>query len=202
MNDQPHCFTSGPLSSKLDLLSSMIGERIVEMIRYSWLAPEAAVSQYGLSRGDCFSLTSGPIAIRFANGLIIAFGSEPSLASVICWTERDLTGRWSNERLDLDSDLFPVSATDNRYSTPGIKSVIAEILTGFTIWKRPPVNHLWDELPREVAIRLVVTNGHDLWLTHGLHNDSDDFSVLEESRLMEKLRVSLIEPRTVGAVEA
>lgn len=202
MNNQPHCFTSGPLSSKLDLLTPIIGEQIVEIIRYSWLAPQAATSQYGLSPGDCFSLTAGPLTIRFGNNLIIGFASDPSLASVICWTERDTNGTWRNERLDQDTELFPISATDNLYSAPKIKSVVGEILTSFTIWKRPSVNHQWDELPREVAIRFVTTNGHDLWLTHGLHDDSDDFSVLEESRLMEKLRICLIEPRTVGAVQA
>ena len=197
MNQLAECFTSGPPSKKVKLLKSIIGDVIAEVTRHSWLAPQAAISQYNLQPRDVVSLTAGPLSLTFSSGIIAAFASDPALASVICWTERDAEGNWRDERLDQDGELFPVSGSDDRYSSASIKGIVGETLVGITIWKRPPVNHKWDELPREVAIQLAFAGGKDIWLTHGLHDNSDDFSVLEESQIVKQLRVSLIEPNAV-----
>ncbi|MNI93354.1 hypothetical protein D3C73_1512920 [compost metagenome] len=60
------------------------------------------------------------------------------------------------------------------------------------IIKRDPQNALLAELQNEVGVELVMDNGDKFILSHGLHNNSDDFSVITESyidrRLLENLR--------------
>lgn len=199
MSQSVNCFTSGTPSSRRTLLQELVGKRVGQAIRYSWLAPNEAVTQYGFDKDECFSLTAGPLAIEFDSGLIAAFASDPALASVVCWTERDMSGTWREERLDQDAELFPISANDKSYSSPLMNSLVGATVATITILTRPPVNHKWDELPREVGLRIVTTSGVTIWLTHGLHDDSDDFSVLEESQLLPELRSILMGICTIGS---
>ena len=60
------------------------------------------------------------------------------------------------------------------------------------IIKRDPQNALLAELPNVVGVEIVMDNGEKFILSHGLHNNSDDFSVITDlyidRRLLESLR--------------
>lgn len=185
-----HDFLSRVVHDHIGMLKPLIGQIITEITRYSWLPPDEAAREYGLDEAETFFLTSGAVLITFAGGEIIGFASESSIASVICWKERDKGGRWRSEskRIDQDPELSPISATDPTYSTSAASNLVGDKLNEIAIWTRPPVDARWEAIPCEVAVRLVGDRGDDLWLTHGLHDDSDDFSVLKWEHIRPSLQ--------------
>lgn len=65
-------------SRKLALLSAMLGKVLLEMIRYSWILPKEAVTEYAVPRQELFGKTAGPLAkIVWLEGAI-AFRGETS----------------------------------------------------------------------------------------------------------------------------
>ncbi|UIO43743.1 hypothetical protein LOY85_06205, partial [Brevibacillus brevis] len=77
----------------------------------------------------------------------------------------------------------PIDAVDYTYSNPYWIQVVGQHIKAISIIKRDPQNVLFEELPNEVGVEIVMENEMKFILSHGLHNNSDDFSVIAPSQL-------------------
>ena len=181
-------------SKRIELLRSFLGCRIISAIRYSWWPAEESAKECNILDKDVFSLTAGAVTLGFDSGLVLAIANEPSAASVVIWLEKDAAGNILRENsLEHDAELYPISADDFRFSDNFWRNIIGgEILT-ISILHRYPKNVLFSELPNEACLCFTLTSGIKFFATHGLHDDSDDFSVLEEKNIIPSIRKNLEE---------
>lgn len=181
MKDVTH--SPAPSSASFDLLNTLIGVKIIDLVRYSWWPSDEVAAECDIREDQAFSLTAGPLGIVFENGRILGLASDPAMNSVVVWDEGARRSISSNIALDQDDELFPISAKDEVYSTPFWKQVIGSTVAQLTILKRSTMSAKESELPSELGLRFQMRNGLVFIASHGLHNGSDDFSVLEESQL-------------------
>jgi hypothetical protein len=169
-------------SMAIELFRPLIGKKVAKLIRYSWWPAEEVATQCGIRDEMAFSLTAGPLAIYFEEGTILGFASAPSLNSVIVWDEaaRSESQEWTS--LDSDEELFAISEV-GPFSSDFWKQIVGLSVSGVTVLKRAQLNAKQRELPSEVGVRFCFTGGKSFVVSHGLHDNSDDFSVLEESQL-------------------
>jgi hypothetical protein len=161
------------------LWSQLVGRILISLVRYSWLPANDAAAEYGLELDQVFGRTAGPVALEFECGLVIAAGSEPSENSVIAWVEKDQRGTaLRSEPLAGDSELYPISANDARYADAAWAVVCGQRVCAITVWRRIGQNLTRSDLPNEAGVEVELENGARFFLSHGLHDDSDDFSVL------------------------
>ncbi|VTR19266.1 Uncharacterised protein [Actinobacillus pleuropneumoniae] len=179
-------------SKKIKLFQIAKNQTLCKLIRYSWWESSAAMEQCEIEQEDVFSLTAGPLLMYFQSGLVIGVASDPSQNSVIIWVEKDDTGYITVDSIESDAELYPINALDKQYSNSYWSQIVGQKLMQVNIIKRDPQNALLAELPNEVGVEMIMDNGNKIILSHGLHNNSDDFSVIEESyidrRLLESLR--------------
>ncbi|PSJ59038.1 hypothetical protein C7J99_31960 [Brevibacillus brevis] len=149
------------------------------------------MEQCEIAQDEVFSLTAGPLLLYFESGLVIGAASDPSRNSVILWVEKDDTGYIKDESIENDTDLYPIDAEDKIYSSPYWGQIVGQNIKEINIIKRDPQNALFEELPNEVGLEIVMENDMKFILSHGLHDDSDDFSVLTTSQLEVDLIASL-----------
>lgn len=195
MTDPNH--SSRVPSAAAELLRPLIGKRLVGLVRYSWWPGLEVAQECGVAPSAAFSMTGGPLAMTFENGQTIGLASEPSLASVIVWLDRDAGGRAVREpTLDQDSELFPIDASDAEFSQPHWAALLNAKLGGISVLQRRPFNALHAELPCEVSLCLQFDGGQELLAAHGLHDDSDDFAVLMREQIVPAL-IPELESRTL-----
>lgn len=130
-----------------------------------------------------FSLTAGPLAIYFEDGEIVGFSSDPSLNSIIIWDEAARGESQVNTLLEGDDELFPIPES-GKFSTVFWAQIVGCRLIGVTILKRTDMTAKEHQRPGEVGLRFTFSRGKSFVVSHGLHDNSDDFSVLEESQLV------------------
>jgi hypothetical protein len=181
-------------SRKLDLLRSLEGAKVASLVRYSWWPAEEAARELAIPRSSVFSLTGGPLLVKLDSGTVIGAASQPSTASVTIWLERDQEG---NDRsgfgINEDDELTAIDAGDPVYSDESIRTLPGRRVISVHIVKRRPPNTLWQGLPCEVGILLAFESAGELLLSHGLHNSSDDFSVITRSQIDPSLKGELFE---------
>ncbi|MOA11515.1 hypothetical protein D3C78_1314610 [compost metagenome] len=179
-------------SDKVKLFEVVKNQTLSKLIRFSWWESSDAMEQCGIAQEDVFSLTAGPVLLYFQSGLVVGAASDPAQNSVVVWVERDDTGYVTDEPTEKDTDLYTINALDNQYSNSYWSQIVGQNIKMINIIKRDPQNALLAELQNEVGVELVMDNGDKFILSHGLHNNSDDFSVITESyidrRLLENLR--------------
>lgn len=174
--------TFGIPSLRLGLLCAMLGCRITKMVRRSYWAPLEVLKLFHFKPSDLFSLTAGCLEISLDTGLICYVDSEPGLISVVVGSSRN----------DCD-DGWPIEAGDDQFCRAEFRDVIGEPITRLSILRRDSENPRWESRPREVGVVIALENGPQVLLSHGLHNDSDDFSVLIPSQVELSLRPRLTE---------
>ena len=167
-------------SRQLELLAAIRGQRLVRLVRYSWLpAPEAA-AEYGLRADELFWRTAGPLVMSFARGLVVGASSDPAQGSIVLWVERNEAGVAIPDATADDNELYPIDAVGSGAYLGGLlgRSVMtAEIL------RTTPTGVRQAELPNEAGLLLLFDGSEDLVLGHGLHDGSDDFAVLRLSEI-------------------
>ncbi|BFH64639.1 MULTISPECIES: hypothetical protein [Paenibacillaceae] len=178
-------------SDRIKLLQIIKNEKLSKLIRFSWWESEESMEQCEIAQDEVFSLTAGPLLLYFESGLVIGAASDPSRNSVILWVEKDDTGYIKDESIENDTDLYPIDAEDKIYSSPYWGQIVGQNIKEINIIKRDPQNALFEELPNEVGLEIVMENDMKFILSHGLHDDSDDFSVLTTSQLEVDLIASL-----------
>jgi hypothetical protein len=157
-------------SRRGDLLDMLRSAPIARLTRYSW-SPKEVVAAEKLRPELVFSHTAGPLLITLASGLSIGAASQPSLMSVVLWHDRP-------PGLGSDPELYPIEADDPRFSESDFGQMLGQRPRTVSILERDPHNAKAQGLPREAGVLLTFDNAPNLVLSHGLHDDSDDFSVL------------------------
>jgi len=179
-------------SENRKLFQMVKNQTLSKMIRFSWWESHEAMVQCGITEGDVFSLTAGPVLMYFHSGLVIGAASDPAQNSVLIWVERNDTDYVSDDPIETDTDLFSINALDKQYSSSYWRQIVGHRIEEISIIKSIPQNALLAELANEVGVEFVMDNGNKFIMSHGLHNSSDDFSVITEScidrRLLENLR--------------
>lgn len=167
-----------------EFLRGFLGKRVQHLIRYSWWPAEEVGAQCGINGDEAFSLTTGPLAICFEDGAILGVASDPELNSIIVWDEAARRASNNSLSLDKDDELFAILAS-GPFADSGWRNFVGLSLSGLTILKRVAMNAKQRELPSEVGLRFNFDGGASFVASHGLYDSSDDFSVLEESKLPE-----------------
>jgi len=183
-------YTSDIPSNRSELLNSLKGLKILSLVRYSWEQPDRAAIEYGIEAKEIFSLTAGCLIIGFDSGLFIGYSSQPSKNSVITWVEKNEDGETeTSEKLaEGDNELYPVDARDAVYSNIFWARLVGQRISNITILKRSYSSSLYEDLANEIGLLFEVEDGSRFIAAHGLHNNSDDFSVIQESQIDSEIR--------------
>lgn len=179
-------------SEKISLLKLLKGQELDKLVRYSWLTCDEVIEEYGVKPQDIFSLTAGPLLLYFKSGMVIGASSNPAKNSVILWVERDGQGYVTSELTEEDSELYSICANDGVYSNVFWSQLQGQKVSEINIIRCIPKREMFSCLPNEVGLLFKMSNGKNFILSHGLHDNSDDFSVIEESQIDKRLLVSLI----------
>ncbi|MBF6033711.1 hypothetical protein H8F23_10655 [Pseudomonas sp. P155] len=169
-------------STTIELLRRLTGKRVSKLVRYSWWPASGVSAECGIEDELAFSLTAGPLAVYFEDGVILGFSSDPSLNSVIVWDEAARVAGQGPASLDSDEELFAICGS-GRFSTVFWRRLIGSCVSNVTILKRVRMNAVESQRPSEVGLRFSFSGGKSFVVSHGLHDNSDDFSVLEETQL-------------------
>ena len=198
-------YTSDIPSNRSEILDSLKQLKILNLTRYSWERPDRAVLEYGIEAKEVFSLTAGCLMMSFDSGLVIGYSSQPSINSVIIWVEKNEVGETSEELAEEDNELYAVEATDAVYSNNFWARFVGQRISNITILKRSYNTSLlsnliifkggyryrssrYEDLPNEIGLLFEVEDGSRFIASHGLHNDSDDFSVIQQSQIDNEIR--------------
>jgi hypothetical protein len=158
-------------SRRLPLLAAIRDASIARLTRYSWTPKHAIAADHGLGPELAFSRTAGPLLITLSSGLVIAAASQPALISVTLWLDVDPGAA-------ADPELYPIEADDPEYGQPGFARMLGKRAIDVAILTRDPEREAWRDRPREAGVVIAFDGAPELILAHGLHDDSDDFSVL------------------------
>lgn len=166
-----------------DYLKSFVGLRATRLVRYSWWPAEEAAVECNVDRSAVFSLTAGPLSVQFESGEIMGVASDPAINSVIVWDESARCHASLFSTLDQDEELFPISAQDELYASAFWREIVGSVLIELTVLKKRVMSAKEEGVPSELGLRFVFQNGKSFIASHGLHDGSDDFSVLEEKKI-------------------
>lgn len=127
--------------------------------------------------------------MEFDNGRIIAFASDPSINSVIVWLDTDKKEDPSEiPSLAADNELFAISSSDSTYADSLWTKFTGLLLEKVGILRSNVQNSAERELPSEIGLCFEFENEHKFIASHGLHDNSDDFSVLSEDQIAAPLK--------------
>lgn len=175
-------------SRRRDVIAALRRDAIVRLTRYSWSPAETVAREDQLRPELVFSRTAGPLLITLDSGLVIGAGSQPSLISVTLWFER-------TPRTSCDPELHAIEADDPQYSEPGFAQMLGKHAVAAALLIREPEGASWESRPREAGLAVSFRGAPDLILSHGLHDDSDDFSVVTREGVLASLWPRLRELR-------
>lgn len=184
--------SKNPSSSK-DLLQQYVGKTVTGLVRYSWWKKEDVPTEGKISREQSFSLTAGPLAVVFEDGSILGVASDPSINSVIVWLDRAVGQTNTTQTLSEDPELFPIDARDEAYSEPLWYKFADRTLSGFSILKSKEMSSLEAGLPSELGLCFNFGGNDRFVASHGLHNGTDDFSVIVNTQINPIVRAKLEE---------
>ncbi|MEB0137163.1 hypothetical protein QN362_17665 [Actimicrobium sp. CCC2.4] len=154
---------------------------------------EKVPNECQIKKEQSFSLTAGPLAVVFEDGSILGVASDPRINSVIVWLDQSGDRTNTTQMLSEDPELFPIRASDHDYSEPSWGKFYQHTLIGFSIIKSKNMSVAENELPSELGLRIYFDNTENFIASHGLHNGSDDFSVLMECKINPVIRQDLEE---------
>lgn len=168
------------LSKREEIYNKLLNHRVVNMVRFGLEPKEMFSDIYNISDAkSAFSLSEGALLLEFDNNTSIAFNSDEELCSIISWTEK-FNGKYKENLLIEDSELFPINVNDISYSSSYFSEVINQKLVKFEIIKQEPFSATYYSLPREVGLILYFSNNSQIVISHQLTKRvSDNFTVLE-----------------------
>ena len=172
-------------SASFELLRYMMTKRIDKLIRYSWWPAEESIVKANINNSnEVFSLTAGPLAIVFEDGYVVGVSSDPTLNSVVLWADEiDNKSLTSDESLREIEELFPVLNADSIYSKKFWADISQSIIVGYELLKYKNMNSIQLDRPSERGLRVLLNTGKSFILSHGMHDYSDDFSVIMDNQL-------------------
>ena len=180
-------------SASMDLMQKYVGKTVTSLVRYSWWKKEDIPTKGKILREQSFSLTAGPLAVVFEDGSILGVSSDPSINSVVVWLDHSVGQTNTTQTLSEDPELFPINARDEAYSEALWCKFMDRTLTGFTLLKSREMNSLEAELPSELGLCFNFGANDRFIASHGLHNGTDDFSVIVNTQINPIVRAKLDE---------
>ncbi|MEJ2612753.1 MAG: hypothetical protein P8179_22510 [Candidatus Thiodiazotropha sp.] len=163
-----------------NLVSQLVGQELKSLVRYSWLPEDEVINEYGIGRNEVFSLTSGPLLMYFASGLAVGFSSDPSKNSIVLWVEKNENGESIDEPTEDDEELFSIDAKEQSLFW---NDFLNKKISATHVVHRKPSSAKMAELANEVGLIIAFEDGSELILSHGLHDNSDDFSVISREQI-------------------
>jgi len=192
--EKDNIFEENIPTKQKEIILKLLNQKISKIIRYSWDTPAYMVDEWDIPEPYVFNLTDGPLLITLETGLVIGFASQPSLASVTVWIEETENGKSEKDEKTADDDeLYPIDVRDSVYSPKEFHSIIGQEIVDIKLLKRIPENALFEGLPGEVGLLIKFKNNTEMVLSHGLHDNSDGFSVLLKSQILPEILLQLTE---------
>lgn len=164
-------------SRRIDLLNAVAGQQLSKLVRFSWCSPREAIGEYEIEESDLFSLTAGPLLMYFNTGLVLGAASNPSLNSVVLWVEKNESEEVVEDSIELDDELFPIEADNDWHQ------LIGKTIKAFRILRKKVNSAKLAELPNEIGVLVEMSDGNQFILSHGLHDNSDDFSIIQKKQI-------------------
>lgn len=154
----------------LELLDRLPGHRLAKMVRGSEESPETIGDWYGLTPDLYFSLAPGPVFLTMEGGECLGLNSDPEKCTLIAWDAAINAGPHASPfHLEPPGD-FP--------SQGRIRTV--------RLFREQPRNARFQSMDRFSALIITLEDGHEIAFVHGLHDDSDDFAVVEPTEILPK----------------
>ncbi|MCB9351317.1 MAG: hypothetical protein H6573_28025 [Lewinellaceae bacterium] len=187
-------FNDGLIPSKsIDVLNLTLNSIIVKAVRLVDEPIEVLMSDYDIPETDIFSLAPGPLLLYLSNGGIVGLNSIPQLCSLLVWLERSTDGQ-CNPYTDLLADplVFPVQMNHSDFSSEIFHDFTGRKIIGWKVFQEAPRTARFQDLPRESAVCLVMEGGRELFFVHGLHDNSDDFAVIQWEGILPEFKNKLV----------
>lgn len=186
-------FTEAVPSQRKELLQSLIGSTVQNLIRCSWDTFEEFDKDelYGISESDFFRFTSGAIVLILDQQYEIAFSSQEDISSITVWVEKNTFGQTHEEYYATDEDLFLIGASNEQHTTERERNLSDQVLKSISILVQEPKNAKFIGLPNEVGLLFEFQNNEQLLLAHNLVQSSDSFAIAYFDGLSEEVKSSL-----------
>lgn len=178
-------FAEAPPSSSRELLRSIIGSKLSNIVRYSWWPADAVARECSISNENAFSLTAGPLFMAMDCGIELGVASNPELNSIVAWDEKYLSAVEPKRAMKAADDLFPILATDFVYAGGYWNDLIGGTLQGICFLKRKEMSLVEAARPSEVGLIFYFDNGRRVIASHGMCDGSDVFSVFNGQQFID-----------------
>lgn len=175
-----------------EILQRFLGRKVERMLRYSLWSREETATDAEIDDASVFSLCSGPMAVYFDDGSILGLASSSEDNSVVVWIERSAKGALRERALEQDSELFPIKSADARFSNSFWSGFNGVRLSRFELVRSKDLNAVEQTRPSELGLCLIFENNQRFIASHGLHDGSDAFSVLELHQIPIDIRKALL----------
>lgn len=163
-------------SNLTDLLKSLIGRRLVNMVRFNDVPKQELIEEYYIEPGELFCCSLGPFLFYFEDGLVIGGSSNPSRNTVLMWVERNESGDHTEWLQEEDERAVPFYAKD----FDDWKIYLNQVVKSVTIIKElPDSSSRYLDLPNERGVLIEFENGTGLIMSHGLNDNSDDTTLVK-----------------------
>ena len=175
-------------SAETDYLSGLVGLKITSMTRRTIGPIQELVDDYDIDPQDLFSLADGTLVVQLNNGQTTAFDVEPRQNSVVVWEVG------TNETADHDSE-FDDGCSVHASAFSLWSRHLNQKIAFFEVLERSPKAARFEDQPREAGLVIGLDDGSEFLVTCGLHDDSNDISVIHRPEihvdLTPHLRVKL-----------
>ncbi|WP_457328590.1 hypothetical protein [Rhizobacter sp. P5_C2] len=172
------------LASQMALdLDRWRGQSIVQMTRYLMDLPESVPSLYGIDPPKVFRNFPAPVRLQLSSGAAYAVAVDTSQAAIVLSDTREMDWHATDFRATLE-------ATDPIYADSGMRQALGAEISSLRIFVHPAKNVKHAVCARE-SLGLLLANGRTLLLSCGLHDESDDFSILYLDEVPAELRSRL-----------
>lgn len=177
-------------SQRRALLSDMLGERLVGIVRYSRLPIDPIAPEYALERNDLFQNALGPVALLFESEMIVGVGDDPPSKALRVWLEQHETGQTRATSLHADPRLAPMEAGSPLY----VRHWGSATWYGTRIVSISAFTRIGTASSDEIALQLRLDDGKSLVMGRCLRPEGDDFAVfLNERDIPPERRAALHE---------
>ncbi|MEO1624217.1 MAG: hypothetical protein AAFV25_03590, partial [Bacteroidota bacterium] len=124
-----------------------------------------------LQESKVFSHFSAPLLFALDRSQIFCIDVDTQQASVVLSKQLPESGQ-------PNKSIFQVECSDSVYSEQKFLSVVGAVIQEVVIYIRQPKNKRLELRARQAGVGIKLDNGQQLVLSCGLHDGSDDFSVL------------------------
>lgn len=171
-------FSANPPSTSRELLRSLIGSRLSNMVRYSWWPADVVSKECSISNEQAFPLTAGPLLMIMDCGVELGVASSPELNSITVWDEKYLSAIDPHSAMRSADDLFPILATDFVYAGSYWNDLVGSTLRDICFLKRRDMSLGEKARVSEVGLVFYFDGDRCVIASHGMRDGSDVFSVL------------------------